>query len=111
MAYPRKKVGWHNSKWLYYSIVRHSGFCSAESPLQNPVDGISIAVEKSRLKIDTSLMTIFFTKKRGSFASLPPTLNLFDLKISGNIYLSRRKRAVNCKALFKMVKSQLRVSE
>jgi hypothetical protein len=103
MAYPCIKVGWHNSKWLYYSIVRHSEFCSAESPLQNPIDGISIAMEKSRLKIDTSLMTIFFTKRRGSFAPLPPKLNLFDLKISGNIYLSRSKRAVNCKALFNMI--------
>ena len=83
--------------------MRHSRFCSAESALQNPIDGIPIAVVRSCYKVDTTLWTIIDTKKGRSFACIASKFNLFKLKIAARTYVNERNRIMNSQTLFDVI--------
>ncbi len=105
------KVDRHNSKWLYYSSMRHSRFCSPESALQNPMNRIQNAVIKSCLKRDTTLWTTTDTKKGRSSASISSKFNLFELKIAAQTYFNGRSCIAHSKTNSNFISVSLGASE
>ena len=83
--------------------MRHSTFCSAESALQNPIDGIPNTVVKSCTKVGTTLWTKIDTKNGRSFACIASKFDLFELKIAAGTYLNGRNRITNSKTLFDII--------
>ena len=105
-----QKVDRHNPKWLYYSSMRHSTFCSPYAALQNPMYDIQNTLSKSCVKRDTRLWTIIVTKKGRLFVYISSKFHLLQLKVAAQTYVNGRNIMVISKTVSDFIQVSFKAS-